>query len=221
MAGELNPKHEQLVRDMLRKGVVTFGEPQELRDRTSTAYVDLREAISLPGIFDDIVSAYRDTLNRNVHMVIQPSGRRRFMAGIPETALYYTGALAVQLGSQVPLLQRRVKPKEHGKPKVIEGRYEEGDEVFLVDDVITLGGTKLDEIERYKAVGLRVTGIVALVDREQGGRTELESHGIDFASAMTLRGIAQYALAEKLGGVTQTLYDEFFSELDPNEINPE
>ena len=210
---------EQLVNGMLRRNVVRFGASFQLKDgRRSVAYVNLRNMISMPGLFDDAVKAYAETLRRNPELIINDDGRRRHMAGIPEAATPYAGAVAYEIGGQIPLLQRRVKLKEHGQPNAIEGRFTLGDELVLLDDVITSAESKLAEAEIYQAAGVKTTGVIVLVDRQQGGRTELESRGIGFVSAMTLSGIARYALSERKAGITQGIYDELLSELDQNEL---
>lgn len=209
--GELAPQHEALVQGMLKNDIVKFGGPYTLKDgRSSLAYVNLRDMISFPPLFTAARDAYIDTLRSN-KLLHKPDGQPRYLAGIPEAALYYAGAVAAE--AQAPLIQHRVKPKHHGQPRAIEGRYQTGDEVVLLDDVITSAGSKTSEIIDLGTFGLRVTGIAVLVDREQGGRSELESQGIDFAAALSLSSIARYALDNRLAGVNQTLYDDLLGEL--------
>ncbi|MBX4197491.1 hypothetical protein KW801_02970 [Candidatus Saccharibacteria bacterium] len=212
---ELHSSMEQLASRMLKQEIVKFGGPFVLKDgRKSVAYVNLREMISLPGIFDDGVRAYADTIRHDPDIAIKPSGERRYLAGIPEAGLYYAGAVAYEIGGQLPLLQRRVKLKSHGQPRAIEGRFAAGDEVVLLDDVITSAKAKLAEANILEQAGLKTTGVIVLVDREQGGAEELKTHNIDLVSAMTLSGIAKYALDQKKGQITQTIYDSFMEELD-------
>lgn len=208
---ELKPGMEKLARGMLEEDIVKFGGPFKLKDgRESVAYVNLREMISTPELFDGAASAYANMLwNHNI--LLDRRGKQRFIEGIPEAAVYYAGATALIVSA--PLIQHRVKAKEHGQPRPVEGRFEEGDEVILLDDVITSAGSKLEEVESLGEMGLKVAGVAVLVDREQGGRAEIESRGIHFAAAMTLSGIARYALDENIGGVTQSLYDELRGEL--------
>jgi orotate phosphoribosyltransferase len=118
----------------------------------------------------------------------------------------------------MPLVYHRVKAKEHGQPRAVEGRFKPGDEVVLLDDVIKSSLSKFEEAGSLAEAELTTKAVVVLVDREQGGRTELAAHDIGFAAAMTLSGIAKYALDENLAGVTPTLYDELLGELDPSEL---
>lgn len=212
---ELSPEFQPLARGMIEEHIVKFGEFTLRNGKHSVAYVNLRDMISIPRLFDLAVSAYACTLD-NSGLLKREDGTSRSLLAIPEAATYYGGAVAREL--KVPLLYHRVKPKEHGQPRSIEGRYKQGDEVVLLDDVVTDAGAKLDEYQMLAEAGLNVTGVVVLVDREQGGRSELNKNGLDFAAAMTLSGIAKYALEEGLSGVNGDVYASLLSELDSNEV---
>ena len=67
-----------------------------------------------------------------------------------------------------------VKGGEKGK---VEGKYEAGQRVLVVDDLITRAHTKLESIGILEAHGLKVVGVLMLVDREQGGVQKLEAAG--------------------------------------------
>jgi uridine monophosphate synthetase len=200
---------------MLKEDMVKFGEFTLKSGKKSAAYVNLRDMISIPFLFNQAVSAYDETLQES-GMLLPSDRRNRHLLAVPEAAIYYGGAVANRMG--ISLLYHRVKAKEHGRPRAVEGRFSQGDEVVLLDDVVTTAGSKLEEADALKDFGLSTAGVVVLVDREQGGRTELESRGLDFASAMTLSAVAKYALDEQLAGVTQTLYDSLLAELDPVEL---
>jgi uridine monophosphate synthetase len=68
--------------------------------------------------------------------------------------------------------------KQHGSGNSIEGDFRPDDRVVLLDDVISTARSKLEAIEVLTRQGLRITDLVVLVDRESGGREELERHGV-------------------------------------------
>lgn len=72
----------------------------------------------------------------------------------------------------------RKKPKRHGRGRRVEGCFEEGARVVVVEDVITTGGSALQASEAVRREGGDVLGILALVDREEGGRAALEEAGL-------------------------------------------
>lgn len=71
----------------------------------------------------------------------------------------------------------RKNVKAHGRQKLIEGNFQKGDLVVVIDDVITTGGSTLQAIEALQNAGGRVAFVLVLVDREEGGREAIEKHG--------------------------------------------
>jgi orotate phosphoribosyltransferase len=71
----------------------------------------------------------------------------------------------------------RKEAKGHGMGQLIEGNFRAGDAVVVVEDVITSGGSALQAIAAVEAAGGQVTGVLAVVDREQGGRERITQHG--------------------------------------------
>ena len=71
----------------------------------------------------------------------------------------------------------RKEAKAHGTGRVIEGCFNPGDDVVIVEDVITTGGSAQRAIAAVEGAGGRVLGVLAVVDREEGGRAALEREG--------------------------------------------
>lgn len=71
----------------------------------------------------------------------------------------------------------RKEPKSHGTGRLIEGPFATGDRVVVIEDTITTGGSARRAIEAVVAAGGSVLGVLALVDREEGGREALEGDG--------------------------------------------
>lgn len=72
----------------------------------------------------------------------------------------------------------RKEPKTHGTGKLIEGPFRAGDRVIVVEDTITTGGSAKKAIDAVRAANGTVVGVLALVDREEGGRAALEADGV-------------------------------------------
>ena len=72
----------------------------------------------------------------------------------------------------------RKAPKNHGTAKLIEGPFETGDRVVVVEDVITTGGSALKAITAIREAGGEILGLLAVVDREEGGREAIEAEGV-------------------------------------------
>jgi orotate phosphoribosyltransferase len=79
----------------------------------------------------------------------------------------------------------RKETKAHGTGKLIEGPFREGDHIAVIEDVITTGGSALRAIEAVRAAHGTVEGVLALVDREEGGRQAIESAGVSIISLIS------------------------------------
>ena len=76
----------------------------------------------------------------------------------------------------------RKEAKTHGTGKLVEGPLAAGDRAVIIEDVITTGGSASRACEAVRAAGAVILGILALVDREEGGREHLESLGFTVRS---------------------------------------
>ncbi len=81
----------------------------------------------------------------------------------------------------------RKEPKGHGTARYIEGPVEPGDEVAIVEDVVTTGGSSLVAIERCLEFGLVVRRVIAIIDRMEGGSQAFAQRGLPVASLRTIR----------------------------------
>jgi orotate phosphoribosyltransferase len=79
----------------------------------------------------------------------------------------------------------RKEVKSHGTGKLIEGPLKSGDRVIVIEDVITTGDSALRAIEAVRNAKASVSGLLALVDREEGGRQAIEDAGIAVMSLVT------------------------------------
>ena len=89
-----------------------------------------------------------------------------------------------QRGRDLPALYVRKARKDHGTAKLVEGdkSLRPGIKVALLEDVITTGGSSLKAVETLKTAGAEVVGIVALVDREEGGAETIREAGLPLVS---------------------------------------
>ncbi len=101
-----------------------------------------------------------------------------------------TGAVITMAGQRGLALKGvlvRKEAKSHGTQKYIEGPVSPGDTIVILEDVVTTGGSSLMAIERVEAFGLKVTGVIAIIDRMEGGAEAFTSKGYKFASLLTIR----------------------------------
>jgi len=79
----------------------------------------------------------------------------------------------------------RKEAKTHGTGKTIEGPFRKKDRVAVIEDVITTGSSALRAIEAVRAENGTITGVLALVDREEGGRQAIEAAGVPVITILT------------------------------------
>lgn len=79
----------------------------------------------------------------------------------------------------------RKETKTHGTGRLIEGPFRQGDRVVVIEDVITTGGSALQAIDAVRAANGAVAGVLALVDREEGGRQTIEKAGVPVVALVT------------------------------------
>ena len=90
-------------------------------------------------------------------------------------------------GTPMPALYVRKAQKDHGSRRMIEGdrSMRPGMRVAILEDVVTTGGSSLRAVDSLREVGVEVVGIVALVDRQEGGRETIEAGGLPLVSLFT------------------------------------
>jgi orotate phosphoribosyltransferase len=79
----------------------------------------------------------------------------------------------------------RKSAKSHGTMQWIEGNIASGDRVVIVDDVITTGKSTLEAITRAKEAGLEIVKVIALIDRQEGGREAIKELGYNVEAIVT------------------------------------
>ena len=106
------------------------------------------------------------------------------IAGAELGAVALAAATSIETGLPFVIV-RNSKKADYGTGKLIEGRLEAGEHVILVEDIATSGGQALEAVKSLNASGAVVTQIVAVIDRLEGARQNIESAGVKFASLFT------------------------------------
>jgi orotate phosphoribosyltransferase len=115
-------------------------------------------------------------LGRRIGEAAVEPGRPDRLAG-PELGAVALAASA-SLASGLPFLIVRRATKEYGTEKLLEGVWEVGEEVCLVEDVVTSGGAAIAAVRALRAAGLECRRAVCVVDREEGGSDALAAEGV-------------------------------------------
>jgi uridine monophosphate synthetase len=157
---------DQLILALADIRCVRFGDFTLRSGQRSPIYIDLRLLVSHPNVLRNVARAYAQLL--------RPPAFDR-LAAIPYAALPIGTAVSLELGC--PLIYPRKEVKGYGTRQAVEGEFQQGERVVVLDDLITTGASKLEAIVPLEELGLQVKDIVVLIDREQGGREDLEKRG--------------------------------------------
>ena len=160
---------------LLEAGCIKFGQFTLKSGLLSPLYIDLRQLISFPQVLEQVAAAYLPILR---------SLAFERLAALPYAAVPIATAISLQGGW--PLLYPRKEAKTYGTRAEIEGLYQAGEQVAIIDDLATTGGSKFEAIEKLTAVGLRVRDVVVLIDRQSGAAEALGQAGYRLHAVLTL-----------------------------------
>jgi len=149
--------------------------------RRSTLYIDCRLTTMSP---DGQLLIGREGLRvlRATAWSIDAIGGLTLGADPVSYAIAHASALAAERGDSRPMLRAftvRKDVKQHGTGRLIEGPFSAGDHVVVIEDVITTGASALRAADSIRTAGGEVLGVLALVDREEGGCEALEAAGLE------------------------------------------
>ena len=160
---------------LLDAGCVTFGDFKLKSGDRSPIYFDLRLLTGHPKLLSRVAAAFIPILDTLVF---------DRLAAVPYAGLPIATAIALQ--SDRPLIYPRKEAKEYGTGATVEGGFQSGETVVLIDDLITSGGSKLEAVEKLRAEGLEVHDVVVLIDRGEEARESLSEAGLQLHSVFTL-----------------------------------
>jgi orotate phosphoribosyltransferase len=160
---------DQELRAALREHALLEGDFVLRSGRRSTHYFDKYRFETRPDLLEAIASRVAAVVGEH-----EPDAAR--LAG-PELGAVALAA-AASLASRLPFVIVRKEAKGYGTANRIEGAFESGERVCLVEDVVTSGGAAVAAVEALREAGLECRTAVCVVDREEGGMDELARHGV-------------------------------------------
>jgi orotate phosphoribosyltransferase len=107
-----------------------------------------------------------------------PDDTQRLAA--PELGAVLLGG-AVSMETRLPLVLVRKEPKGYGTSKQIEGRFQAGERITVIEDVVTTGGDSLRSAQVLRDAGLDVIHLVVVLDRGEGGEENIRQAGIPYS----------------------------------------
>lgn len=168
-------------------GIIKFGRFTLKSGIESPFYVDLRPLASDPKILKHLADYLLEML---------PLDNFDLICGVPYAALPM--ATAMSLESYIPLIIKRKEAKTYGTKKLIEGIFKKGQNCLLVEDVITSGKSLIETIAEVEQEDLKVSDIVVVLDRQQGGKELLESKGFRVHTLFNIMEVCEILRTENM-----------------------
>ena len=163
----------QALIDALRAAdAVQFGEFELSHGGTSEYYVDKYLFETDPGCLELIAEAFAERLDDDDKLGGVALG------GVPLAA-------ATSVAADVPYVIARKQRKDYGTANLVEGRLDEGEEVVVLEDIVTTGTSLVEAVEALREAGATVERALVVVDREEGGRETVEDAGLEMESLVT------------------------------------
>ncbi|MBB6478376.1 orotidine-5'-phosphate decarboxylase [Spirochaeta isovalerica] len=153
---------DRVVKGLIDTQCFKVGEFVLKSGKKSPFYIDIRRVSSSVSLLNDVAEAFAK--------VLEPVEYDR-IAGIPVAALPLATAVSLKTGK--PMIYPRITMKAHGTGNRIEGEYNKGEKIVLLDDLITTGKSKVEAIEILREAGLVVDDLVVLLERGAQGRKDM------------------------------------------------
>jgi orotate phosphoribosyltransferase len=171
----------EALKQLVRENALKFGDFTLASGKRATYYLDCRQ-ITLDAQGARLVGAGMLELLKN--------DMPDLVGGMAIGADPITASILTLAGvGNIPLrgVMVRKEPKQHGTGKTVEGPFQSGESIAIVEDVVTTGGSSLLAIERCEAVGLKVKRVLAIIDRLEGGREAFAARGYELTTLFTIR----------------------------------
>jgi orotate phosphoribosyltransferase len=172
---------KQALIDLVREKALQQGQFTLASGKTATYYLDCRKVTLDSRGANLVAEGILEMLGDNLPDAV---------GGMAIGADPITAAVITIAGTRQRPLKGfivRKESKEHGTGRDVEGPVAAGDSAIIVEDVVTTGGSALKAIERVEAFGIRVLGVMAIIDRLEGGAEAFERAGYPLKTLLTIR----------------------------------
>jgi orotate phosphoribosyltransferase len=162
---------EELVAALRAADAVRFGEFELSSGGTSEYYVDKYLFETDPDCLRAIATAFADRVGDTT------------LAGVALGAVPLVAATSMVGGNEYVVVRKSTK--EYGTGNRIEGRFEPGEELVVLEDIATTGGSALSAVEALREAGAVVERVLVVVDREEGARENLAEADVELEALVT------------------------------------
>jgi len=173
---------KQALIDLFRQKALKFGDFTLASGKKAKYYLDGKQVTLDPVGARLVAEGFLDLLAKGP----MPKAVGGMSIGAdPITAAVIT--MSAVRGTPLLGFMVRKESKGHGTNQFIEGPVSPGDTAIIVEDVVTTGGSSLKAIERVESFGMKVVGVLAIIDRMEGGARAFAERGYTLSSLLTIR----------------------------------
>jgi orotate phosphoribosyltransferase len=171
----------EALKQLVREKALKFGDFTLASGKKASYYLDCRQ-ITLDSQGVRLVGeGMLELLGSNMPALVGGMA----IGADPITAAILT--LAGTRGISLRGVMVRKEPKQHGTGRLVEGPFQPGESLAVVEDVVTTGGSSLLAIEHCEAAGLKVQRVLAIIDRLEGGREAFAARGYELTTLFTIQ----------------------------------
>jgi len=157
----------------IRELAVLFGDFTLRSGRKSKYYIDKYRFSTDPQVLAELGRRFSLHVTDEVNKIAGAE-----LGGVPLAAI-------TSVTCNKPYVIVRNQKKDYGTSKLVEGIIEKGDRILLLEDILTTGGQVLEAAKSLQEAGAEIVKIVAVIDRLEGARANIESAGFELASLLT------------------------------------
>ncbi len=192
-----NMTKSEVANELFDIGGVKFGDFTYVSGIKSPIYVDLRLLISHPKSMKKVAKLYAQLL--------APLHYDR-LAGVAYAALPIAGAISLEIEKPWIFMRKEGVAKAYGLKKALEGEYQKGETVAMIEDLATTGGSLVKAIEGIASEGLVIKDAIVLLDYGKGGTKNLGEKGVTLHAFMTMHELVNIMHDE--GKIDDAKYQE-------------
>ena len=157
-------------------GALLYGDFTLASGKKSAYYIDIKKASTNPKVLAQLAE--------EMARAIEESGLRADrIAGVVLGSIPLAVALSLRTG--IPFVMVRKEKKDHGTGKLIEGVLVQKERVLVVEDVVTSAGSSAEAVVILREAGATVSTVLAVIDRQEGGKERLKQLGVELVSLLT------------------------------------
>jgi uridine monophosphate synthetase len=195
-----------LIVELHNNGVIQLKETTLKSGVVSPYYCDFRRVGSNPELFKNLL----DYLKSIVEDMEEDGVSYEHIAGVPYGGISLAVGLGINHNKSVVI--PRTNKKQYGNKKDIEGIYEIGDTILLIEDTVTSGVSVLETIKKIEKNGCLVENVIVLLDREEGGVETIRDAGYQVETVFQINKVLNTL-------VSKQLIDDFKYESVANFVN--